>query len=173
MDTVQARINSLGLDILVGNFGYFLLGYYLNMIDIKKQMRRIIYILGIVSVFMTSILTVWDCRKTGTYVETWFSPASINVLIMSIAIFTVFKYSSVFEKVKKPYVWKKLAEYTFFVYMFHMFIIEKLNLIGITTVSYPAIISIPVLTVFTVLVSFLGAFIVDHIKVLRKLLMLH
>lgn len=173
LNTVQARIDSLGLDILVGNFGYFLLGYYLNMIDIKKQMRRIIYILGIVSVFLTSILTVWDCRKTGTYVETWFSPASINVLIMSIAIFTVFKYSSVFEKVKKPYVWKKLAEYTFFVYMFHMFIIEKLNLIGITTVSYPAIISIPVLTVFTVLVSFLGAFIVDHIKVLRKLLMLH
>ncbi len=173
LDTVQARIDSLGLDILVGNFGYFLLGYYLNMIDIKKQMRWIVYILGIVSVFMTAILTVWDCRKTGTYVETWFSPASINVLLMSIAVFTVFKYSIVFEKGRKPYMWKKLANYTFFVYMFHMFIIEKLNLIGITTVSYPAIISIPVLTIFIFLVSLLGAFIVDHVKVLRKILMLH
>lgn len=172
LDIVQARVDSLGLDTLVGNFGYFLLGYYLNTTDIKKQTRCIIYILGVVSVFMTAVLTVWDSRQTGTYVETWFSPSSVNILIMTVAVFIGFKYSSLFEKVKKPYIWKKLANYTFFVYMFHMFIIEKLNLIGITTVSFPAVISIPVLTIFTFLVSLLGAFIVDRIKVLRNLLML-
>lgn len=45
--------------------------------------------------------------------------------------------------------------------------------IGITTVSFPAVVSIPVLTVFTFAVSMLGAFIADHILVLRKIVMLH
>ena len=57
--------------------------------------------------------------------------------------------------------------------MFHMFVIEKLNLIGITTVSYPAVISIPVLTIFAFLVSLLGAFLAGHIPVVRKIVLLH
>ncbi len=69
--------------------------------------------------------------------------------------------------------WKKISGYTFFIYMFHMFVIEKLNLLGITTISCPAVISIPVLTVFTFLVSLLGAFLADHIPVVRRMVMLH
>ena len=172
-ETIQARIDSLGLDILVGNFGYFLLGYYLNLIDIRKKVRDVIYVMGLAAVGLTAVLTVWNCKETGAYVERWFSPASLNVLIMTVAIFIFFKYSKLFESVKKPYVWKKLAHYSFFIYMFHMFVIEKLNLIGITTVSFPAIISIPVLTIFTFGISLLAAFVVDHISILRKLLMLH
>ena len=55
----------------------------------------------------------------------------------------------------------------------HVFVIEKLNLIGITTVSFPAVISIPILTIFTFMVSLLGAFVADHIPVVRKIVMLH
>jgi len=172
-DTLQARIDSLGMDILIGNFGYFLLGYYLNETDIKKEIRWLIYAMGFGAAGLTAFLTVWDCMKSGTYVERWFSPASPNVLVMSVAIFICFKYSRVFDKAKRASVWKKLSGYTFFVYMFHMFVIEKLNLIGITTVSFPAIISIPFLTIFTFMVSLLGAFVVDHIPVARKILMLH
>lgn len=170
--TFQARIDSLGMDILVGNFGYFLLGYYLNETDIKRKVRWLIYAMGIGSVGLTVFLTIRDCIETGTYVESWFSPASPNVLVMSAAIFICFKYS-IPEQIKRASVWKKLSGYTFFVYMFHMFVIEKLNLVGITTVSFPAIISIPILTIFTFGVSLLGAFVVDHIPIARKILMLH
>ena len=173
--TVQARIDSLGMDTLAGNFGYFLLGYYLNVTDIKKEVRRVIYAMGIVSACLTVCLTVRDCRASGTYVETWFSPASLNILIMSTAIFLCFKYSQIFDnsRVKKIGMWAQLSKYTFFVYMFHVFVIEKLNLLGITTVSFPAVISIPVLTVFTFFVSLLGALIVDHVSVIKKIVMLH
>lgn len=92
------------------------------------------------------------------------------MLVMSSPIFTGFKYSSVFENMKKTQVWRKLLNYTFFVYMFN---IEKSNLIGITTVSYPAIFFVPVIIIFTFLVSILGAFIVERIKILRNILMLH
>lgn len=172
-DTLQARIDSLGMDILVGNFGYFLLGYYLNETDIRKEVRWMIYAMGLGSVGVTVFLTVRDCITSGTYVESWFSPASPNVLIMSAAIFICFKYCRVSDTAKRALTWKKLSGYTFFVYMFHMFVIEKLNLIGITTVSFPSIISIPVLTIFTFIVSLLGAFVVDYIPIARKILMLH
>ncbi len=161
------------MDILVGNFGYFLLGYYLNEADIRKEIRWLIYAMGLGTVGLTAFLTVRDCIESGTYVERWFSPASPNVLVMSAAIFICFKYSRVFDKAKRISVWKKLSGYTFFVYMFHMFVIEKLNLIGITTVSFPSMISIPFLTIFTFMVSLLGAFVVDRIPIARKILMLH
>ena len=173
--TFQAKIDSMGMNILVGNFGYFMLGYYLSVLDIRKEIRTIIYAMGIISVGLTPFLTIRECRASNLYVETWFSPASINILIMSVAIFVLFKYSPIFDgsRVKNASLWARLSKYTFFIYMFHMFVIEKLNLIGITTVSFPAIISVPVLTVFTFSVSLLGAFIVDHIPVLKKIIMLH
>lgn len=171
--TLQARIDSLGMDILAGNFGYFLLGYYLNITDIRKGIRRVIYVMGGGALCLTAVLTVRDSMESGTYIETWFSPASLNILIMSIAIFIYFKYCRVLDSVRNAYAWKKLSGYTFFIYMFHMFIIEKLNLFGITTVSFPVIISIPVLTVFTFMVSLLCAFIADHIPVVRKMVLLH
>lgn len=171
--TLQARIDSLGMDILVGYFGYFLLGYYLNVTDIKKEMRWIVYILGIGALFLTPVLTIWNSRESGTYVERWFSPASLNILIMSAAVFICFKYCRAFDRVKNAYVWKKLASYTFFIYMFHMFVIEKLNLFGVTTVSFPTVIAIPVLTIFTFMTCLLGAFVADHIPGVRKITMLH
>lgn len=171
--TIQARIDSLGMNTLAGNFGYFLLGYYLNVTDIRKEIRRVIYAMGIVSVGLTAFLTIWDCRASGTYTETWFSPASLNVLVMCSAIFIFFKYCRAFDKTKRIDLWRKLSGYTFFIYMFHVFIIEKLNLVGITTVAFPPVISIPVLTIFTFVVSLFGAFIVDHIPVVRKIIMLH
>ena len=171
--TIQARIDSLGMDTLASNFGFFLLGYYLNATDIKKEMRWIIYVMGIVAVGLTAYLTVRDCRETGTYMETWFSPASLTVLVISTAIFICIKYCGVLDNLKRAYMWKKLSGYTFFIYMFHMFVIEKLNLIGITTVSFPAVISIPAITIFTFIVSLLGAFVADHIPFVRKIVMLH
>ena len=101
LDTFQARIDSLGLDILVGNFGYFLLGYYLNITDIGKKARRCIYAMGIAALLLTPFLTVQDCIKSGTYVEKWFSPGSLNILIMTIAIFVCFRYGKAFEQVKE------------------------------------------------------------------------
>lgn len=173
LDTFQARIDSLGLDILVGNFGYFLLGYYLNITDIGKKARRCIYAMGIAALLLTPFLTVQDCIKSGTYVEKWFSPGSLNILIMTIAIFVCFRYGKAFEQVKRADIWAKLSRYTFFVYMFHMFVLEKLNLVGITTVSYPALFSIPTITIFIIIVSLLGAFVADHIPFIRKIVMLH
>lgn len=173
MTTLQARIDSLGLDLLVGYFGYFLLGYYLNVTDIRKEVRLCTYAMGMGALLLTPFLTVRDSIRAGTCVEKWFSPGSLNILIMSVAIFVFFKYCKLFDHIKRAGMWAKLSGYTFFVYMFHMFVLEKLNLVGVTTVSCPAVISLPVMAMFIFAVSLLGAFVADHIPVIRKIVMFH
>ena len=173
LDILQARIDSLGMDVLAGNFGYFLLGYYLKATEIKQVVRRGIYIIGIGAIFLTIFLTIRDSRAQSAYVEKWFSPSSLNILVFSVAIFIFFQYGKWFEQVKRPELWKKLSDYTFFVYMFHVFIIGNLNRVGITMIAYPSIISIPVITIFTFTGSLLCAFLADHIPVIRKIVMLH
>ncbi len=86
--------------MLAGNFGYFILGYYLDTMEIKKEVRRGIYAMGFCALCLTCLLTLHSCREAGAYVEKWFSPASLNVLVMSLAVFVFFKYGGVFDKVK-------------------------------------------------------------------------
>lgn len=168
---LQDRIDSLGMNIITGYFGYFLLGHYLGVTEIKKEVRKVIYIMGIAAVLCTIFLTVRDCRAQNTYVEKWFSPSSLNSLILSVAILVFFQYGKWFEQVKHKFLWKKLSDYTFFIYMFHVFILEKW--VGVITVEYSFIVFIPIMTIFTFAVSLLGAFIADHIPLIRKVVMFH
>lgn len=173
LPTVQSQIDSLSLDILSGNFGYFMLGYYLDTTEIKKEFRWIIYTIGLLAACLTIHLSIRDSIASGTCVEKWFGAGSLNILVMSIAIFTCFKYCKTFDSVKNPHFWEKLSGHTFFIYMFHIFVLEKLSLIGITPLSYPVVISIPTLTIFTFIVSLLGGFVAEHIPIIRKIVLLH
>ena len=171
--TFSAWINSFArLEILVGYFGYFILGYYLNEIDIGKWLCYFIYALGLAACCLTIVLTVWRSKAEGIYVSDWTSPGTVNVLVMSVSIFVFFKYSH-FAVTKSSFLWGRISEYTFFIYMFHMFLIEKLNLLGITTISCSSAVSVPLMTVLVFALSLLGAFLAAHIPVVKKLVMLH
>ena len=169
LSIIQSQVNSLGLDILTGNLGYFLLGYYLNTTGIKKHIRLIIYVMGIIATYLTIFLTIHDSAKSGIYVETWFGAGSLNICVMSTAIFIWFKYCRAFDSIKYPNLWKKLSRCTFFVYMFHIFLIEKLSVMGITVLSYSVIISIPVFTIIIFMVSLLCGYVTERIPIIRKI----
>ena len=171
LNTISAWINSFArLDILVGYFGYFLLGYYLNEVDIVKWVRRFIYALGFGGCGLTIFMTIGESRAAGTYLSDWTSPGAVNVLLMSVSIFVFFKYHGP-DGCKRGSFWVKISGYTFFIYMFHMFVIEKLNLIGITVISFSPVLFAPVMTVFVFSVSLLGAFVADHIPIIKKMLL--
>lgn len=160
------------LDILDGYFGYFILGYYLNKVDIKKGLRCLIYASGIVACFLTIFLTILESRFAGVYAESWMSPDSATVLIMSVAVFVFFKYNC-FQFSKRSFLWIKISNYTFFVYMFHMFVTEKLNMSGFSVIAFFPVISVPIITIFVFASGLLLAFVVDHIPFAKKIFMLH
>ena len=64
---------------------------------------------------------------------------------------------------------KSLAKCSLVIYLIHPFFLEKLNLLGVTTISFSAIISVPVLTIIILVASYLVAFILNKIPYVNKI----
>ena len=56
-DYINLVINKLPIDIICQFYSYFILGYFLYNYDISKNRKKVIYILGIMSVLACTILT--------------------------------------------------------------------------------------------------------------------
>lgn len=165
---LNAKVTSMHLYALMGYVGYFLGGYFLQKIDIPKWCRYILYICGAGAIGFTIVMTLYDCGSTQTYDSHWFSPSNANVLIFSIAVFVFFKYVTIHQKLADSKLIAAMARSTFFVYMIHPFLLEKLGLLGIMVVSYPVHLSIPIMTVGVFAAGMLGGWIVGKIPVIGK-----
>lgn len=165
---INVWINKLDLNLLLGYLGYFLLGFYVRKYGVEKRMRTVTYIGGGIGLVYAIIKTIFESRLQEKCVESYFSPGSWNVLLFSLAIFTFFTY---FNNTDICYTFvKKVARNSFAIYMIHPFFIEKLNMVGITTISFDCIFSIPVLTIGIFFASYFFAFIIYRIPYINKFL---
>ena len=80
------------LNIVLGYASYFILGYYLNKIDLSKTARKIIYGLGLIGFVLTICLSSVVTLKTQICCENYFGYFNVNVLFESMAVFVWFKY---------------------------------------------------------------------------------
>lgn len=159
------------MNAVKGYWGYFFLGYYIKGSNWNRKKRMVIYWGGIISLGLTIFLTIYQSISENQYIERWFSPGSPFVLCMTIAVFLLFSSMSHNENSRIDNYVTKVSESTFFIYMFHVFILEKMNLIGITTVSLNALVSVPLLTSVAFVCSLLIAAIVKRIPIIGRLLL--
>lgn len=167
-DIAAALINSMHLYFLTGYIGYFIGGYYLSKIELPRYARYLLYALGAGALLFTIIKTLTQCRTENAYNDAWFSPSSINILFLSIAVFLLFKNIKVTDRLAHAKWVPVMANCTFFVYMCHPFFIEKLNLLGINVIRFPVILSIPLFTVGIFSVSMLLGWLVGKIPIVGK-----
>ncbi len=153
---IQGITTKLQLNLVSGYAGYFILGYYLTQITIKKIYRIGIYILGFAGATYTILKTIIDTQNSGTFIDTYFLPFTWNVLFMAVAIFVLFQYEI---KIKNTFI-SKIAKSTLFVYMLHPFFIEKLNLMGIIIIKGNPWWTVPVMSMGIFIVSVLIALVV-------------
>lgn len=144
---VMAFITSMHLYVFTGYIGYFMGGFFLYKTEIPRRWRYLIYAGGTGGLLFTILKTLADSRRTLEHDDHWCSPSSLNILLFSIAVFVFFKQIRVPEHANRSGLAAAMAGSTFFVYMVHPFFIEKLNLLGIKVISFPPVISIPVMTV--------------------------
>lgn len=167
---VSGFVNGLEMNPVKGYWGYFLLGYYVKKSEWTPMKKRGLYALGLLSLGLTILLTLRQCNAEGKCIETWLSTGSPFVLCMSAALFLVY----VSKKEENGNVQRDLlvsvSDSTFFVYMFHIFLLEKMNLLGITTISFNPLLSVPLLSTVAFLISIITARIVKRIPVLGKIL---
>lgn len=168
---IFANVNTLfknsHMDLVFGFTSYFILGFYLNKTEINKKKRLLLYILGVIGLVLTVTLNLLASKTAGKSTETFYSVNSINVLLMSIAIFVWFKYNvKGNDKFNKIII--KLSKYSFGAFLVHIFILQVLLAFGIQTTSFHPILSVPTITIFTTVVSYLISLILNKIPVIKK-----
>lgn len=123
---IENTVGSLGIDMLAGYAGYFVLGYFLyeNREKIPVKCEVLIYIVGAVLYVLTYVLdaNIGEELRSSDFVKQYEKP---NVMLFSAAIYLFFvKRVSTFrfsEKVQKFFA--KTTEYSFGVYLLHALVI--------------------------------------------------
>lgn len=155
------------LDFVFGFSSYFILGFYLNKTDMTKKHRMIIYILGVIGFMLTILLNLAAAKNAGKSLESFFSATSINVLLMSIAVFVWFKYNAKGnDKLNKIII--KLSKYSFGAFLVHIFILKVLHSFGIQSTSFHPVLSVPAITLLTTIVSYLISSVLNKIPIIKK-----
>lgn len=168
---ISGNVNSLLEDfniyLVFGYTAYFILGFYLNKTDISKKRRTIIYILGVVGLILTIILNLFASKNAGISTEAFYNATSLNVLLMSVAVFVWFRYNAKgTEKLNKIII--HLSKYSFGAFLVHIFILMVLMALGIQTTSFHPVLSVPAITIFTTIASYLISWILNKIPVINK-----
>lgn len=166
-DIIHKTILSLRINSFFGMTAYFVLGYYLNSIDLNKKKRVFIYCLGLLGSVLIIILQSVVAIKLQNRHANYYDAANIFVLSQCIAIFVFFKYTE-FPKFANT-LGEKLSQYSFGVYLVHVFVLEQLRqLCGINTLSFNPIFSVPVIAVGVCTISFVISAILNHIPTLKR-----
>lgn len=165
---INETINKTGLFGLFGYATYFILGYYLHNKQIEQKDRKIIYILGIIGFISTFILTNIMSIRTNLPNESYFNNLTINVALMSIAIFVWFKYNYKKLDILSGII-PSISRKCLGVYLIHVLVIDRLfYMLGLNTMVFNTAISVPIISISTMLLSLvlikLYNLIIDKIK---------
>ena len=139
---VNKDIRKLGLNMITGFSGYFLLGYYLNNYEFSKKQRRIIYAAGILGFAVTIVLS---------------SLASLRAQAPN-------------ENTRMNLLFQHLSKYSFGAYLVHVLIIRKLRRAGFDTLMMNPIGSVILILAAVCFISFMISAVLNHVPIVKKYL---
>lgn len=153
--------------------GYFILGGYIERYNMENNHRIKIYIIGVIGVISTFVLTFLDTRNNGGKIVTyWYDYFSINVVLGSIAIFTFIKYKYKINKLNIRII-KFISKYSFGIYLIHILIQKELNRLVFHNNLMPGhpIITIPLTSMLILVISVVIIFILSKIPFFNKIVL--
>lgn len=153
-----------------GYAAYFLLGYFLNKTELRKPVRCVCYLLGVLGYVITILVTMLGSRKKGMMYIDFNNEFSMNVFFMCIAVFVLIKYTFESRNITNclKNIATKLSECMFGVYLIHPLVIEILELLGISVLQFDPRWSVPIVSISTYLISVLLVLGIKQIPLLKK-----
>lgn len=154
---------------LLGYSTYFILGYYLSKFDVSNKIRRIVYLLAVLSVFFQFIATflISDYLEKGC--EFFYREFRPNVFVQTVAVFLFVKEKTKIEisdRIKTTI--RVMANYSFGIYLVHIFFNIFFSKIGFSATSFSPILAVPLRVLMTYLLSFITVLVLDKIPIIRK-----
>jgi len=160
--------SAFGLNTLSTNNFYFTIGHYLNKKKIKKIIRIIIYIIGIISFIFTTKITHNIAIIKNKKIDHW-GPFYFNIFFASISIFLFFKNNC--NNIKQNKIIQNIAKLTFGIYLIHPLIIETIvRNLHLFNLPINIILLIPMINIFIFLLSLIISFIIKKLPLIGKYL---
>lgn len=167
--------NIINLSIItIGYSGYFILGYYLNYIfNPSKRQLKFIYSLGIISFILIATFTASISYIKGGLSEYFYDYLTLFVLFEAIAVYLFVKNFTPKLKLslKAIKIITYLSNISFGIYCVHILVLSILSIIGFSSTRFNTIISIPIISVLTFIISSLIAICLHKIPFCRKYMM--
>lgn len=166
---VKPDYTMMQMDFVMGYSFYFVLGYYLNSRKQSTAFRIVAYIAAILGVLITIIATHKASVMLGWKYNAFYSNFSLNVFVQAVGYFVLFKAIPWRVGPRGGKVLGVLSKCSFGVYLMHELLIGMLyRYFGISVLTFPAYISVPLLVVGISLVSLVFSFILNKIPLLNK-----
>lgn len=146
--------------LILGYFGYFLLGYILGKTEFSKNKRILIYLNGalwiLIGYFGNKLLS------SNEAIDVFFNGGyQINSYFIASALFIFAKYN--FKEFKKDFINSlilNISKLTFDIYLIHAFVLTNIQSIP----NSGHIINLVLLSIPTFIVSLIIAFVIDKLK---------
>ena len=148
---------------------YYLLGWYISNVPIKKSHRKVIYGLGLLSLIVTIAGVIAYTPEIANAYEIFYRNESVNILLTSTAIFIGLYYvlkDKVIGSDTCAHVIQKASEMSFGVYAIHVLVLLLLDAFGLR--SMPGF-CIPLIWLVTILISYAITWMASKIPYINKL----
>ena len=175
----QSILGLLDLKYVMGFTGYFVLGYVFHQTEISIKTTRWIYFGAITAFFLTFVGTIFISFYEGKANTLFYENFSITTLVESVAIFLLIKSRlgcapapvESASPSRSESVICFLSKCSFGIYLIHpacIYVLE--HYFSITTLSLPAWISVPLLTLVCFLLSLTATAILKVVPVVKRYL---
>lgn len=170
IEPINYLFEQAGFQFVSGYTVYYILGHYLTKYDVCKKHRILIYIAAVLSIIITILISHKHFNSGHTEPHYVFEYLSPTVLIVSVAVFLIFKYGvskiKFSERTQNAIV--KVSSLTFGVYLSHMLFVEVLQKTPLTVETINPIISVPLIVLIIFLLGLTITWVISKIPVLKK-----
>lgn len=170
-ESVQKYYDVFRIRIASGYVGYFVLGHYLNTYKLSNVLKRMIFLMALLSVILVIFLTHWYSHYIGEPSEVFYHTShNLFILFESMAIFLIINQLKVPSNYSSLIV--RLSNLTLGVYLIHQLLcLMANNIFGINGMSYNPYYFIPFYSLIIFVASCLIVFLLKKIPIIKKFLM--
>jgi surface polysaccharide O-acyltransferase-like enzyme len=155
---------------LTGYLGYYIAGYYFSVYDLRKIVRKVVYIGSALSIVFTIVVTYFYSQYTGTADEFVYDNLLVNTAFTAVAVFigikSFFTNCILSEKTKR--VITSMSVNTFGIYLIHVIFLNLLAEYNVEYFTCSFFITIPFFTVLAFFLSYFSTLLIREIPLMNK-----
>ena len=147
---------------------YFVLGHYLRNTVIKKNIKTVIYIFGILSIVAVCVLTKMLSQRDGEPNYIFYKAYNLFTLLEAVALFIFVKDIKISPKYHQFII--NASKISLGIYILHPFVMFLLSdFFQFNSASFNPLYFIPVYALLLFVLSFIATYVLIRIPILRKL----